>query len=200
MKQSACGLDCYDGCSIVYESGNVRGDKFHPVTKGSLCANVNVNIDKAPRITTPLINGKAVSMSEVLAYVASIINDKTLLWRGGGNVGVMQEITNLLMQKAGGCLTKGSLCDGAGDAGITEGRGVNQTLPPEQIEKSEVVVVWGRNITVTNRHMLPFIEGKKLIVIDPVKTKIAKKADLHVQLAPRSDLYLAVLLARFVFL
>ncbi len=112
----------------------------------------------------------------------------------------MQDITNLLIEKVGGCLTKGSLCDGAGDAGITEGRGVNLTLPPEQIEKSEVVVVWGRDITVTNRHILPFIEGKKLIVIDPVKTKIAKKADLHVQLAPRSDLYLAILLARFIFL
>ncbi|MDD3775954.1 MAG: molybdopterin-dependent oxidoreductase [Sulfurovaceae bacterium] len=200
MKQSACGLDCYDGCSIVYENGDLRGDKNHPITKGSLCANVNVNIDKAPRIITPMINGKAVSINEALAYAASIINDKTLLWRGSGNVGVMQDITNLLIEKVGGCLTKGSLCDGAGDAGITEGRGVNLTLPPEQIEKSEVIVVWGRDITVTNRHILPFIEGKKLIVIDPVKTKIAKKADLHVQLAPRSDLYLAILLARFIFL
>jgi len=200
MKQSACGLDCYDGCSMVYENGDIRGDKAHLVTQGSLCANINVNINKAPRITTPLINGKAVSMNEALAYVANVINDKTLLWRGGGNVGVMQEITNLLIDKAGGYLTKGSLCDGAGDAGIIEGRGVNLTLPPEQIEKSEVVVVWGRDITVTNRHILPFIEGKKLIVIDPIKTKIAKKADLHVQLAPRSDFYLAILLARFVFL
>ncbi len=200
MKQSACGLDCYDGCSVVFESSKVLGDRFHPVTKGSLCANVNVNINKAPRITTPMINGKAVSMNEALTYAESVINDKTLLWRGSGNVGAMQEITNLLIEKVGGCLTKGSLCDGAGDVGITEGRGINLTLPLEQIEKSEVVVVWGRDVTVTNRHILPFIEGKKIIVIDPVKTKIAKKADLHVQLAPRSDLYLAILLARFVFL
>ncbi|MGW8169495.1 MAG: molybdopterin-dependent oxidoreductase [Sulfurovaceae bacterium] len=200
MKQSTCGLDCYDGCSIVYENGNIRGDKSHLVTKGSLCANINVNINNAPRITTPLMNGKAVNIQEALAYVANVINDKTLLWRGSGNVGAMQEITNLLMDKAGGYLTKGSLCDGAGDAGIIDGRGINLTLPPEQIEKSEVVVVWGRDITVTNRHILPFIEGKKLIVIDPVKTKIAKKADLHIQLVPRSDFYLAILLARFVFL
>ncbi len=200
MIHTACALDCYDGCAIVCDNHKISGNKEHPFTQGSLCANVNTNIQKAPRITTPMINGKTVSMKEALEYAAKIINDKTLLWRGSGNVAVMQEITNLLMDKVGGTLTEGSLCDGAGDAGIVEGRGVNFTLPPEQIAASEVVVVWGRDITVTNRHLLPFIKNKKLIVIDPVKTKIAKSADLHIQLAPRSDLYLAILLARFIFM
>jgi len=200
MIYTACGLDCYDGCSIVYDNNKVSGDKLHPVTQGALCANINKNIFKAPRITTPMINSKKVSMSEALEYVANSLSKETLLWRGSGSVGVMQEITNLLIEKIDGTITKGSLCDGAGEAGIIKGRGINLTLPIEQISKSEVVVVWGRNITVTNRHILPFIEGKKLIVIDPIQTKIAKKADLHIQLAPRSDFYLAILLARFIFM
>lgn len=200
MQHTTCALDCYDGCSIVYDNDKISGDKLHPVTQGALCANINKNIFKEPRIITPIINGKAVSMREALEYVASIIDDKTLLWRGSGNVAVMQETTNLLINKLGGTLTRGSLCDGAGEAGIMEGRGVNLTLPLEQIAKSEVVVIWGRDVTVTNRHILPFIKDKKLIVIDPVKTKIAKSANLHIQLAPRSDLYLAILLARFIFM
>jgi anaerobic selenocysteine-containing dehydrogenase len=200
MQHTACGLDCYDGCSIVYDNDKITGDKLHPITQGALCANINTNILKAPRITTPMINGKKVSMQEALEYVANKINDKTLLWRGSGNVAVMQEVTNLLIDKIGGTITKGSLCDGAGEAGILEGRGVNLTLPLEQIAKSEVVVIWGRDATVTNRHILPFIKNKKIVVIDPIKTKIAKSAHLHIQLAPRSDFYLAILLARFIFM
>jgi anaerobic selenocysteine-containing dehydrogenase len=200
MLHTACALDCYDGCAITYENNKIKGDKLHPFTKGSLCANINTNIQKAARITTPMINGKEVCMQEALEYISKIIDDKTFLWKGSGNVAVMQEVTNLLIEKVRGTITEGSLCDGAGEAGIIEGRGINLTLPPEQIQKSEVVVVWGRDITVTNRHILPFIQDKKIIVIDPVKTKIAKKADLHIQLAPRSDFYLAILLARFAFM
>ena len=200
MQHTTCALDCYDGCSIVYDNDKISGDKLHPVTQGALCANINKNILKTPRITTPMINGKAVSMDEALKYVADVIDDKTLLWRGSGSVAVMQEVTNLLMGKIDGTITKGSLCDGAGEAGVIKGRGVNLTLPLEQIAKSEVIVIWGRDVTVTNRHILPFIKDKKIIVIDPVKTKIAKSAHLHIQLAPRSDLYLAILLARFIFM
>jgi len=108
--------------------------------------------------------------------------------------------SDLLFEKIGGTLTRGSLCDGAGNAGIIEGRGVNRTLPPEQVEKADVVVVWGRNIMTTNTHLMPYLEGKKLVVIDPVRTALARRADLHVQIAPRSDFYLAVMLARFIFM
>ena len=115
-------------------------------------------------------------------------------------MGVMQEVTNLFMEKIEGNLTKGSLCDASGDAGIVEGRGVNKALPLEQIQEAEVVVIWGRNVTVTNAHMMPFLEGKEIVVIDPVKTAIAKKADYHLQIKPRTDFYVAVMLARFVFM
>jgi anaerobic selenocysteine-containing dehydrogenase len=112
----------------------------------------------------------------------------------------MQDVTNLLIQKIGGSLTEGSLCDGAGAAGIKEGRGEHRQLPLEQIQKSEVVVVWGRDVSVTNRHLMPFIKDKILITIDPFKSDIAKMSHLHLQLAPRSDFFLALLLSRFVIM
>lgn len=200
-EKTACGLDCYDACRIISEGSKITGDTNHPAGNGALCAVLNKYMDETDRITKPRVEGKEVSMEEALAAAAEALKaEKSLLWRGSGNVGVMQEVTELFMEQIGGYLTKGSLCDGAGAAGIEEGRGINKTLPLEQIEKSEVVVVWGRNLTVTNSHLMPYLEGKKLIVIDPVRTEIAKQADIFLQVAPRTDYYIAIMLARFIFM
>lgn len=200
---TACGLDCYDACKIVVEKDTfpkMVGDVEHPVGNGALCALLNKSIHEAARIKSPRIDGHEVSMDEAMKAVADAFKKETsLLWRGSGNMGVMQEVTNLFMEQIKGTLTKGSLCDGAGNAGILNGRGVNKILPLEQIAQADTVVVWGRNVTVTNVHIMPYLEGKKIVVIDPVKTAIAKKADLHLQIQPRTDYYIAMVLARFLF-
>jgi len=203
MQTTACGLDCYDACSIVVEESEfkIKGNLEHPVGNGALCALLNKTMSETPRIENPRVDGKEVSMQEAMDAVAVAFKaERSLLWRGSGNFGVMQEVTNLFMEQIKGSLTKGSLCDGAGDAGIELGRGVNRNLSPEQIAKAETVVVWGRNVTVTNSHLMPFLEGRKIVVIDPVRTAIAKKADLHLQIAPRTDYYVAIMLARFIFM
>jgi len=204
MIHTACPLDCFDACSVVCDSSNptkLVASNLIPTTNGVLCSHLYKHIHEAKRITKPLVNGKEVSMSEALDAVANALKDNPwLLWRGSGNLGVMQEVTNLLAKEANGALTKGSLCDGAGEAGILESRGVNKLLSPKQIAKSEVVVVWGRNIPVTNSHLMPYIKDKKLVVIDPIKTKLAKEADIHIQIKPRGDFYLAILLARFIMM
>ena len=202
-QTTACALDCYDACKIVVDKGlpKIIGDIEHPVGNGALCTLLNKSIHDELRILKPRIDGREVSMDEAMQAVKKDFEKpKSLLWRGSGNMGVMQEVTNLLMEKINATLTHGSLCDGAGEAGILEGRGVNRTLPLEQIAKADTIVVWGRNITVTNAHMMPFIQDKNLIVIDPVKTPIAKKADLHLQIQPRTDYYLAIMLARFIYM
>ena len=204
MIKTACGLDCYDACSILAEEGaslKISGNREHPVGNGALCALVNKSIFEEPRIEKPRIDGNEVSMEEAMQAVAEAFREeKSLFWQGSGNFGVMQEVTNLFMEKIGAALTKGTLCDGAGDAGIGLGRGVNRNLPLEEIAKADTVVVWGRNVTVTNAHLMPYLEGKNLVVIDPVKTAIAKQADVHMQITPRSDYYVAIMLARFVFM
>jgi len=203
MKETACGLDCYDACRIIVEEDEfkIKGDKEHPVGNGALCALLNRHLFETPRIETPRVDGKEVSMEEAMQAVADACKtEDALLWRGSGNFGVMQEVSNLFMEKINGTLTTGSLCDGAGDAGIVMGRGVNRNLPLEQIAKADTIVVWGRNVTVTNTHIVPFLEGKDIVVIDPVKTAIAKKADLHLQIQPRTDYYMAIMLSRFIFM
>ena len=186
MRTSACGLDCYDACEIIYDNGKIGGN---------LCSVVHNQLPNTPRITKPTIDGVEVTMQEALDAIS--LDKNSLLYRGSGNVGVMNDITNLLFERLGATTTKGSLCDGAGEYGIEEGRGFNSVVTPRSINKAEVVVVWGRNISTTNSHLMPYLNGKKLIVIDPVKTTIAKKADIHLQIKPRTDFYLALLLARF---
>ncbi|NKQ40356.1 MAG: molybdopterin-dependent oxidoreductase [Sulfurovum sp.] len=204
MIRTACPLDCYDACAITCDPSyptKLVSTPAHPMSNGTLCAILNKHMHEAPRIEKPRVKGLEVSMGEALDAAATALSRAPLLqWRGSGNLGVMQGITNILIDKLGGTLTHGSLCDGAGQAGILEGRGYNRQLPPEQIAKADTVVVWGRNLTVTNSHIIPFIKGKKLVVIDPVVTAIAKKADMHLQLQPRSDFLLAVMLARFIFM
>ena len=129
---TACGLDCYDACSIIVEDNDfkIKGNVSHPAGNGALCALLNKYMFETPRIEKPRINGVEVSMEAALEAVAEAFKtDKSLLWRGSGNLGVMQEVSNLFMEKIEGSLTKGSLCDASGDAGIVMGRGVNRTLP-----------------------------------------------------------------------
>jgi len=202
MIRTACPLDCYDACAITCDPSyptRLVATPTHPTSNGALCALLNKYMHETPRIEKPRINGEEVSMEEALDAAAAALSQSPLLqWRGSGNLGVMQSVTNLLIEKLEGTRTYGSLCDGAGEAGILAGRGYNRQLPPEQIAKADVVVVWGRNLTVTNSHIMPYIEGKKLIVIDPVATPIAKRADMHLQIQPRSDFLLAIMLARFI--
>ena len=200
---TACGLDCYDACKIIVEEGEskLKGDSEHPAGNGALCALLNKQMPESERIEKPRVDGVEVSMDEAMSAVAEAFRkESSLLWRGSGNFAVMQEVTNLFMEKIDGTLTHGSLCDAAGDAGIAMGRGLNRSLPLEQIKEAETVVIWGRNVTVTNAHMMPFLEGKNIVVIDPVKTAIAKKADYHLQIQPRTDYYIAIMLSRFVFM
>jgi len=200
---TACGLDCYDACKIIVEENGtkIKGDREHPAGNGALCALLNKQMPEAERITQPCVNGVAVSMDEAMDAVEDAFKAETsLLWRGSGNFAVMQEVTNLFMERIGGTLTHGSLCDAAGDAGIVMGRGVNRNLPLEQIKEAETVVIWGRNVTVTNAHLMPYLEEKEIVVIDPVKTGIAKKADFHMQIQPRTDYYVAIMLSRFVYM
>ncbi len=201
MNKTTCPLDCYDMCSVVYDSNKLHGDKSHPVTRGFLCPNLNSYLD-APRIQKPRFQGKDISMSEALDVLKKGLKEhqKVLYFKGEGNFGKLQNAPVHFFREFGATFTKGSLCDGAGESGVIEGRGESLSLPYEQIKKSRVVVIWGRNTSVTNSHFLEAIKDKILIVIDPVKTSIAKKAAIHLQIKPREDFSLALLFARFVYI
>ncbi|WP_457744825.1 molybdopterin-dependent oxidoreductase [Sulfurimonas sp.] len=199
-KITACPLDCYDACGIIYDD-----EKIKPFTNGHtsgfLCPHLN-HYDKHERILNPRYKGKEITMEEALLKLkeifSSTLKSDILHYRGNGNFALMQEVTDHFFVGLGATLTDGNLCDGAGEAGIINGRGSNKNMPLSEIEKSDVVIFWGRNPHTTSSHILPLLKNKKIIVIDPMKTKIAKIADMYIQIKPHTDIYLAMLLSRFI--
>lgn len=197
---TTCPLDCFDSCSIeVDENLKLKGEKSHPVTQGFLCPHMN-NFHKNTRIKKATLFGKEINIDKAIDTIKDQLVEKSLYFKGSGNLGVMQGITKLFFAGQGSDIAKGSLCEDAGAYGIEEGRGVSLSWSPEQVAKSAVVIVWGQNPSVTNSHVLPALKGKTIIVIDPYATDIAKKADLHVKVKPRGDIYLAMLLSRMAYM
>lgn len=202
MHFTTCPLDCFDGCSIaVSKELKLKGNKAHPITQGYLCHHLN-HFHTFERIEEPRYLGQSVKIEEALSILYEKLSTydptKTLFFKGSGNLGIMQGATKQFFASHHAVLASGSLCDEAGDAGVCEGRGANLCLSPLHVKDAEVVILWGRNPTVTNSHMLPSLKGKTLIVIDPVKIDFSLHADLHIQIKPRGDLYLALLLCRLV--
>ncbi|QOP41556.1 molybdopterin-dependent oxidoreductase [Sulfurimonas marina] len=199
-EYTACPLDCYDACEVVYKDGTLKGTA-NGHTQGFLCPHLN-HYENFERISAPRYKGEVISLDKALKKLKEIIEQtpkhQMLHYKGHGNFGLMQDVTDHFFASNDNILTDGSLCDGAGEAGILEGRGSNKNMPYSEIEKSDVIIFWGRNPHVTSSHLLPLIKDKKIIVIDPVKTQIAKTADYHVQLKPHTDLYFAMLLTRFL--
>jgi anaerobic selenocysteine-containing dehydrogenase len=73
-------------------------------------------------------------------------------------------------------------------------------MRPEQAEHARLIVAWGNNVTWSNLHFMPVVnrarkQGARLVVVDPRRTVIARQADLHVALAPGTDVVLAWALA-----
>jgi len=201
-NKTACPLDCYDACEIVYDNNKITAFKDGH-TQGFLCPHLN-HYENFKQITKPSYNGAEISLDEALEKLKEILKttakDKTLFYKSSGNFGLMQDVTGHFFASNGGVLTDGNLCDGAGEAGIIEGRGSNKNMQLSEIDKSEVVIIWGRNPHTSSSHLLPILKDKIIIVIDPIKTKIAKIADIYVQLKPHTDLQFAMLLSRFLYI
>ncbi len=74
----------------------------------------------------------------------------------------------------------------------------------EDFVHSRLIVVWGANPSASSIHLVPIIHearrrGAKLVVVDPRRTPLAKKADLHLPLRPGADLPVALSLIRWLF-
>ena len=197
---TACPLDCYDACGVQYDNAKLKAIKTGH-TQGFLCPHLN-HYDNYKIIKKPRYKGKEITLDEALLKLKESLKssngDEILHYRGHGNFSLMQEVTDHFFSSFGATLTDGSLCDGAGEAGIIEGRGSNKNMSMSEIAKSEVLIFWGRNPHTTSSHLLPLIKDKTIIVIDPIKTKIAKMADIHIQIKPHGDLKFAMLLSRFL--
>ncbi|MBO0739370.1 MAG: molybdopterin-dependent oxidoreductase, partial [Alphaproteobacteria bacterium] len=93
-------------------------------------------------------------------------------------------------------LYRRALCGGVRSEAWSGTYGAVPGCPPEFAEHAMLNVVWGNNATVSNLHLVRGIRkskraGGRLVVVDPLRTKIAGQADLHLQLRPGTDTLLA---------
>ena len=199
----ACPMDCYDACQAEIIDENIKGSKEHTTTNGKLCVNF-ANLLKEENLKNAIFEGKQISLKESLSVLVDKLKntkpEKTLFYKGSGNIGVMQNATKNFFTQYGSTLTKGSLCDRGGGAGIETGRGNVINPPIQKLIDADIIIVWGRNFSVTSSHLYNLVKDKTFVTIDPICKKKEKKSKIHMQINPKTDHELALLFTRFAYM
>ena len=199
----ACPLDCYDTCEATYENGLIKPSHTHEVTNKKLCVNF-AHLNAQKNLESAFFNNEKISLKESMDILKDKLKNtkasKTLYVKGSGNIGVMQSYPKTFFSKYGSDTLKGGLCDDIGDHGLSAARGANTNPSLDDLKNADVIICWGRNFSVTSSHMYKLVKNKTFITIDPIVTDIAKKSELHLQINPKTDHELALLLTRFAIM
>jgi anaerobic selenocysteine-containing dehydrogenase len=204
-----------DGGRIV----QVRGSRANPLTAGVVCTKVATSypewVHGDGRVGTPLrrVGRKGegrferISWSEALdvvydrftAVMAEHGPQAILPLNYAGPHGFLAYASmdlRFFHRLGASLLDRKPLCGGIRTEAWLGTFGAVPGIRPEQAADARLVVVWGNNVTWCNLHLTPIINrarrrGARLAVVDPLRTKIATQADLHVALAPGTDVILA---------
>ena len=192
--------------------------KEHPFTNGFFCPKLN-NREKllyhSQRIKTPLIRTgvkgqnsfKPISLEEALNFISTQLT--TVKEKYGpssivaayyaGNSGLISMYSPFrFFRKLGATITSEGTCNEAGIFALERLFGNYSTTNPFQIASpnNRLIVVWGSNLADRNNHAHFLVKkaisnGSKLIVVNPVRTKLAESADLFLQPFPGTDFLIA---------
>jgi anaerobic selenocysteine-containing dehydrogenase len=201
----------------------VRGSDALPYTEGVICTKVAHHSDAfvhgANRLLHPLKrtgprgSGEfaRVSWDEALdlvhARVAAVIDRfgpqavMPLNYAGPHGMLSYDSMSLRFFHKLGASqLFRGALCGAVRSEAWLGTYGSAPGIGPEAAGEAKLNVVWGNNATVSNLHLVRQVraakrKGGRLAVIDPLKTKIAAQADLHLAPAPGTDVVLGFALA-----
>ncbi len=209
-----CGVGC--GLYIGVKDGKAtytKGDPKHEVNLGTLCPkglSEHQMLYASNRVLYPKIKKggelKDVTWQEAFSFTAKKFKEIQEKY-GKGAIGVIS--TGQLLTEEFYALGKfvqlglqtnnydgnTTLCMASAVMGYKQSFGSDG--PPgsyEDIAKADVVFVIGANLAdnhpIIVHHLMKNRKNKKIVVIDPRKTKTAQLADIYVPLAPRSDLAL----------
>ncbi|MBA3973273.1 MAG: molybdopterin oxidoreductase [Candidatus Solibacter sp.] len=196
----------------------IQGDPEHAITRGFLCAKVTRYLERVEhpaRLTQPLRRTGAkgagefepVAWDEALDAIAARLKrtaaefgpESILPYSYAGTMGLIQSagMDRRFFHRLGASRLHRSICAEAGTVGLNNAQGTRLAPAPEHFVHAKLIVAWGANILATNVHLWPFIvearrRGARLAVIDPVRTKVAALADVHLAPYPGSDLALAL--------
>jgi assimilatory nitrate reductase catalytic subunit len=216
MVRTTCPY-CGVGCGIVAGpdgrgGASIEGDKEHPANRGRLCskgAALGETLSLEDRLLYPEIDGRRVSWDKALDKVASGFRD--VIAKHGPDAVAFYVSGQLLTEDyyAANKLIKGflgtanidtnsRLCMASSVAGHKRAFG-SDTVPGryEDFEQADLVVLVGSNLAWCHPVLFQRLEAAKLerpqmkvVVIDPRRTETCDIADLHLALAPGSDVAL----------
>ena len=199
------------------EPVRLRATTDHPFTAGQLCVKLNgylrhrLHPDRLLyplRRTGPKGSGEfeRISWDDALAEIADRWRD-ILDRRGGsaiwpywstGTLGQVQgyNVGARLWNVLNTAQHLSTICTRAGVVATVEMLGRAGGHDPERISDASAVVLWGTNPPVSGHHLWPVVErarakGAPLVVIDPVRTLAAQRADLYLAPRPGTDAALA---------
>ena len=190
------------------------GDHRNPVTQGYICAKVRRTPEHLygpdrllypARRVGPKGEGRfeRISWDEALDLAAARLREardrsggESILpfCYGGSNGLLTQDTTDArLFHRLGASQLARTVCAAPSGRAATGLYGKMAGVAFQDFPHARLIVLWGVNPSASGIHLVPFIQeaqkaGARLVVIDPRRTPLAKKADLHLAPRPGSDL------------
>ena len=219
----ACPHDCPDTCAMIYEVEDeklvsVKGNKEHPMTRGTLCVKVK-DYEKRhyhpDRLLYPhkRIGKKGekkferISWEEAINTIYSkwvkIIDEygpqSILPFSYLGNQGLVHGLNggDSFFNKLGATVCERTFCGEGSCTAWLSTVGPTAGVDPESYIHSKYIVIWACNSVSTNLHHWAIVQdakkkGAKVVVIDSYKSRTAKQADWHLSPKPGTDGALAM--------
>jgi anaerobic selenocysteine-containing dehydrogenase len=214
--------------TVTVDNGRVvevDGDRRNPITDGFICGKVRKIADHlygTDRVLHPMIRTgpkgsgqwRQASWDEALDLVASKLKairdtsggEAILPYHYGGSNGWLSDggLTSRLFRRLGASNLDRTYCAAATTAAARGLYGMWAGVALEDYAHSKLIILWGVNPSATSIHLVPIIDkareaGAKLIVIDPRRTQLARRADLHLQIRPGTDLPVALAIIHALF-
>jgi anaerobic selenocysteine-containing dehydrogenase len=196
----------------------IEGDPDQPFTAGFACAKVNRDaelVHSTERLATPLrrVGAKGEgrfapiswdeALDEIVARWQAIIAESGPLallgYAYSAHQGLMNRgLVNGLFHALGASrLRAGTVCDTCCETAWDMTVGPIGGADPEAVIHSDLVVCWGADLVATNVHFWAKLEavrrrGVHLIVIDPRRSRTARRADWHLPIRIGTDAALAL--------
>ncbi|KAA1143310.1 molybdopterin-dependent oxidoreductase [Citrobacter portucalensis] len=226
IYRNACPRNCYDTCSLKTWVKDdvitfVEGAPESTFTHGTPCVkglSYPRRVYSPDRIKYPMVqdvrgsgNWRRISWDEAMQRIATKMleikkKDGSMLGlaltKYSGKFGVLNYAVEGMMSSLGYTTRfAGTPCWPAGIDAQNYDMGDMWCNDPEDMVKAKYIIIWGANPAWCSMHTMKYIyqareKGAKVVVIDPLLTQTAAKADLYLRVRPGSDGALALGMAR----